>query len=265
MAFYGCQFSFDGITCFEHGLMVYDIGGANEDGKFSSAAEIQEDRTAKRYTPLHYGTVHNEPLTFTFTFGADTNAIDKNEHLDRWDMDVIANWLTGHDEYKCLEITQPDMEAVRYKCMISDLEYTTFGKLPWAFTCQVTCDSPYAYTYPENMQINVNGTVNAAMECRSACKYYFPKITIHIKGGNTFSIINHSDGDRVFSFENIPPAVKTITVDNENEIIENSANLNLYDRFNYHFFRLVRGYNHLEFRGNADVSFACEFPINVGG
>lgn len=265
MAFYGCQFSFDGIPCFEHGLMVYDIGGAVEDGKFSSPVEIQEDRTAKRYSSLHYGATQNKALTFSFTFGADTRAIDRGESLDRWDMDVIARWLTGHDEYKYLEITQPDMEPFRYKCIISDLEYTTYGKLPWAFTCQVSCDSPFAYSYPEVLNLTVAGSVNAAMECRAACKYYFPKVTINLKKGNSFSIINHSDGDRIFKFEDIPTAVKTIVVDNENEIITNSANLNLYDKFNFNFLRLVRGYNHLEFVGNAEVFFDCEFPINIGG
>lgn len=265
MAFYGCQFSFDGIPCFEYGLMVYDIGSVNEDGKFTSQVEIQEDRTAKRYSSLHYGVTQNKALTFSFTFGADMNAIDRNIPVDRWDMDVIANWLTGHDEYKYLEITQPDMEAIRYKCIISNLEYTTYGKIPWAFTCEVTCDSPFAYTYPETMSLSVTGNVNAALECRAACSYYFPKVIINIKKGNSFSIINHSDGDRVFKFGDIPTAIKTITVDNENEIITNSANLNLYDKFNFNFLRLVRGYNYLEFVGNADVSFECEFPINVGG
>lgn len=265
MSFYGCQFSFDGIPCLEYGLMVYDFGSTNEDGKFTSPVEIQEDRTAKRYSSLHYGATQNKPLTFSFTFGADMNAIDKNEHLSRWDMDVIARWLTGHDEYKYLEITQPDMESVRYKCIISDLEYITYGKIPWAFTCQVTCDSPFAYTYPETMSLSIDGNIAAALECRAACKYYFPKIIINMKNGNSFSIINHSDGDRVFKFENIPSAVKTITVDNENEIITNSASLNLYDKFNFNFLRLVRGYNHLEFVGSADVCFECEFPINIGG
>lgn len=265
MAFYGCQFSFDGIPCYEYGLMIYDIGDADEGGKFTSTVEIQEDRTAKRYSPLHYGAVQNEPLTFSFTFGADINAIDKNAPIDRWDMDVIANWLTGHDEYKYLEITQPDMEAVRYKCIISELEYTTYGKIPWAFTCQVTCDSPFAYTYPEEKRISVSGNVNAALECKAACKYYFPKVIINLNKGNSFSIINHSDGDRIFKFENIPTAVKDITVDNENEIITTTAGLNLYDNFNFNFLRLVRGYNRLEFVGNADVTFECEFPINVGG
>ena len=265
MGFFGCRFNFNGIDSFEHGLMVYDIGSSNEDGKFSSPVEIQEDRTAKRYSSLCYGVTQNQPLSFTFTFGADLDAIDKDVPIDRWDMDVISTWLTGHDGYKYLDIFQPDMQAVRYKCIISDLEYTTYGKMPWAFSCQVTCDSPFAYLLPEVLNISVSGSARAALECRAASRYYFPKIKIDLKSGNTFSIINHTDNDRTFAFSNIPSAVKSIDIDNENEIIVNSANLNLYDNFNYKFLRLVRGYNTLEFKGNADVTFECEYPINVGG
>lgn len=264
MAFHGCHFCFDGIPDFEYGLMIYDVGGSEEDGKFSSV-EIQEDRTTRRYSPLHYGIVQNEPLTFPFTFGADIDAIDKHQHLDRWEMDAIANWLTGHNEYKWLEITQSDMEIIRYKCIITDLKYISYGNIPWAFTCTVTCDSPFAYMHPETMVFNVPDNINTIIECRAAVKYYFPKIIINMKKGSSFSIINHSDNDRVFKFDDIPASIKQITIDNENEIITNSSELNLYDKFNFNFFRLIKGYNNLEFTGFADVLFECEFPINAGG
>lgn len=265
MAFYGCQFSFDEVPCFEYGLMVYDIDSPNENGKFSTGAKIIEDRTAWRSTPLHYGATFNEPLTFSFVFGADINSIDKKHHLDRWEMETIASWLTGHDKYKYLEIEQPDMEAVRYKCIISDLEYTTYGKMPWAFKCTVTCDSPYAYLYPEQFTFNVADTLTTTFDNRASCKYYYPKLKITVTKGDSFTVINHSDNDREFTLTKLPNSQIEINVDNENEIITNSMSLNLYDGFNYKFFRLVNGYNDLEFKGNAIVVFDCEFPINVGG
>lgn len=273
MAFYGCHFSFDGVSCFEHGLMIYDLGSPEEDGRFSSAVEIQEDRTSKRYTPLHYGVTQNTPLTFSFTFGADMDSIDGNTPLDRWDIDVIAHWLTGHEEYKWLEITQPDMEAVRYRCIISDLEYHTYGKMPWAFTCQVTCDSPFAYTYPEQSKYSVSTRKSIQFECRTSSLYYYPKVTIcgvddgrgNLSSIGDFKIINHTDGDREFSFSELPSAVTEITIDNENEIITNSADLNIYGNSNLKFLRLKRGLNQLEFIGNGTVILECTFPINIGG
>lgn len=265
MAFYGCQFSFDGVPCFEYGLMVYDFGSTNETGKFSSPVKIVEDRTSRRYKPLHYGATQNTPLTFSFTFGADINSIDREEHLDRWEMDAIASWLTGHTEYKYLEIMQPDMEAVRYRCIISNLEYTTYGNVPWAFKCEVICDSPFAYLYPETTIINTQDNQSIIFDCRASCKYYYPKLKINILEGNSFSIVNHSDNGREFLFTNIASTPVTISIDNENEVISDSADLNFYKYFNFNFFRLVKGFNELEFSGNAEVEIECEFPINTGG
>lgn len=265
MAFYGCQFSFDGVPCFEYGLMVYDIGSPDEDGAFVSVAEIIEDRTAWRSTPLHYGAIFNKPLTFNFTFGADIKSIDKKTYLDRWEMETIASWLTCHENYKYLEIQQPDMEALRYKCIISNLEYTTYGKMPWAFKCTVTCDSPFAYLYPEQYIYNVSDSLTTIFNNKASCKYYYPKLNITVTKGDSFSIINHSDNDREFKLSKLPNYQIEISIDNENEIITNSESLNLYDGFNFKFFRLLKGINDIEFVGNAIVKIDCEFPINVGG
>ena len=262
MSFYGSHFSFDGISCFEHGLMLYDVGNSNEGGKFSSALEIFEDRTAFRHKPLFYGTTQNTPLTFTLIFGADMNSIDSGEHLDRWELEAIAVWLTGHDGYKYLEITQPDMETVRYRCIISNLEYTKYGNLPWAFKCDVRCDSPFAYLYPEKTSFDVNGELEIMFFCRASCEFYHPKVKINITSGNSFFIKNDN---RFTIFENLPSAPLEIWLDNENEIITNSADLNIYECFNFNFFRLMRGNNKLKSSGNGSVEFECEFPVNMGG
>lgn len=265
MAFYGCQFVFDGIPSWEYGLMVYDVSSHNEDGKFSSApTKIYEDRSAWRYKPIHYGVSRNTPLSFKLTFGVLPE--NNKPWIDRLEMDVVATWLTGKDGYCYLEIMQPDMEAVRYNCIISDLQYTTYGKLPWAFTCEVMCDSPYAYLYPETITHNVTGSLDVVFDNRASAKLYRPTMEITLYSGSAFSIVNHSDGDRTFAFSNVGAVPLVIMVDNENEIITNNRDLNLYDKFNFKFFRLVRGRNNLTLTAdNATVKYFTEFPINVGG
>ena len=267
MAFFGCQFVFDDIPSWEYGLVCYDIGTNQEDGNFASTpTDIYEDRTPWRYTPLFYGVSRNTPLRFTFTFGADPKNIRNGQWLDRHEMDTIATWLTGHDTYKYLEIFQSDLDVTRYRCFITDLKSTTYGKLPWAFTCEVTCDSPYAYLYPETITYSVSGSYRTIFENKASVNKYYPNMKITINRGNSFSIINHSDGDREFSFNSITSLPIEIYVNNENEIITNNKELNLYDRFNFRFFRLLRGRNDLEFTAtNATVDLICEFPVNVGG
>ena len=159
MSFYGCHFSFDGIPCREYGLMIYEFGRKSSDKSILAPdKEIVEDRISRRFTPLHYGAIANKPLEFTMTFGADVNAIDRGTWLDRWDLDAIAVWLTGHDTYKWLEITQPDMEMLRYKCFITNLNYVDSGKILWGFSCTVVCDSPFAYMYPETYNYTIGSS-----------------------------------------------------------------------------------------------------------
>lgn len=267
MAFYGCQFTFDGVPCFEYGLMVYDIGSVVEDGKFASTpSEILEQRTAKRYTPLYYGVIRNKPLEFTFTFGADIDSVESGRWLDRWEMDAISTWLTNKEGYKYLEIIQPDMDVIRYKCMITDLSYITQGKYPWAFSCTVTCDSPYAYLYPETYTKSVTNSTDLLISSRQACEFYHPQLEISMTSGNSITIVNASDNNRTFSMTGISTLPITINIDNENEIITNTQGINLYDTFNFNFLRLVRGDNNLNISAdNANISIVCEYPINVGG
>lgn len=269
MAFFGCQFVFDGISSYEYGLTVYDFGSQTEGGQFSSGATILEDRTPQRYTPIFYGVTQNTPLTFTLTFGADSETIDAGKWLDRWELDTISRWLTGHRQYKYLEVVQPDMEAVRYRCLITDLQYTTYGKMPWALTCTVTCDSPFAYLYPETTKYTVGGTMRKILRNRASSFYYYPKLELNVNGGS-FSIKNLSDNGRMFAFSDLPRNNVNLIIDNENEIITTDKDgLNPYDKFNFRFLRLIPGNNELEFSvssgGSANVTITCEYPVNIGG
>ena len=71
-------------------------------------------------------------------------SIDARQSLDRYEVEAIATWLTGHNTRKWLTIVQADMETFRYKCFISELRLITDGDYPWAFSCKVSCDSPFA-------------------------------------------------------------------------------------------------------------------------
>ena len=85
-------------------------------------------------------------------------------------------------------------------------------------------------------------------------------------GGDGISIQNLSDNNRTFQFKELPGGNSlTIYVDNKNQVITDSMDLNLYPNFNMKFMRLVKGDNLLKITGNAEVKFICEFPVNIGG
>lgn len=276
MGFYGSHFSFNGTSCEEFGLAVYDIDGSSQgkSGLVASVGKVVEDWIPTKSKSLFYGIRQNTPLTFTMTFGVDPELQRKNgfvtmdDYLDRWEIASINNWLTGHtDSRKWLEIEQPDMENVRFFCTITDLEIITHAWYPWAFSCTVTCDSPYGYMSPKKYNYTCKGTQAVTLKSKSATNdYYYPTMVIVPQSTEKISIVNKSDGNREFLLTNVPVGTGTeITVDNDRGIIKTANGLNIYDCFNFNFFRLRSGNNNLVLNGNFSLSVRCEFPVNVGG
>ena len=288
MSFYGCAFSYNGIHSSQFNLMIYDFGSVKneESPKFTSAPEIVEDRMPNKYKSYYYGSKQNDPLKIKLVFGLNTDLIDEGKHLDRYDINEIATWLTSSDGYQWLAIDQPDMEIVRYKCIVSDLSLVEDGSYPYAFSCELQCDSPFAYLAPETFTIT-SASSNDFTECHVFCKssfngYYYPRITIEPTGiyfNSDILIVNETDGDRETEFpyeidgvqnSGIPQSIKKIEIDNDRCIITtyNSSgleDLDLYGRFNYNFFRLKRGDNIIKVKGNFNMTITCEFPVNFGG
>ncbi len=267
MAFWGDEFIFDGVPCSQFGLMVYHFGSnGQEDVNFQNGTII-EDRLPARYDALTYGIEQNQPLEYTLVFGANMESMDSRDSIDRYEVEAITAWLTGHQTRKWLTIVQPDMDAFRYKCMISELRLITDGDYPWAFSCKVSCDSPFAYTFQEEYVYRVNGSKDIQFMNRSSYNgFYRPVVEITVHSGQDISIQNTSDHNRLFQFTGLPDSGSlVITVDNKNQTIESSADVNLYPYFNMHFLRLRKGDNNLKITGDVTVKFICEFPVNVGG
>lgn len=273
MAFLGYQFSFNGTSSFEHGLMIYDIDGNEQgDGTISSPLTIFEDKTPTSYKSIYHGASQNENLEFTLVFGADMCSIDKNISLDRYDIQAIGEWLTNVDGYKWLEIEQPDMENKRFHCIITDLKIITLGWTPWACSCIVHCDSPFAYTHPKTFTYHVaeNSTTSDYLFSESSFKgWYYPDIKIKLSSGEnrTVTITNKNRPDHPMAFTNIPNAVTEIYINGETCEITANDGIDVYDYFNFDFFCLKGGDTPISIQASVacDVSIICEFPINTGG
>ena len=137
------EFTFAGESSLMYGMVVCDIDGqGQEEVSFGNVAEIIETRTTNRIQPVHYGVnYHTEPLEFTLIFGSE-------RMLDRYELEEISLWLTGHQEYQWLAIDQPDMDNVQFRCLITELKPIYHGWLPHAFEATIRCDCPYAYSQP---------------------------------------------------------------------------------------------------------------------
>lgn len=261
------SFSFNGISCTEFDLSIYELSDHQiGDGSFAGTADIIEESIASRYKPLFYGVRYTKKLEFQMTFGLNDDRLDKGQPITIQEADAIATWLIGHNEYKYLIIDQDELEDVRFKCMVTSLEEITYGQSLWAMRATITCDGPYAYRHPSPISFDIDSSAEITLDNLSSHNgYYRPVVQFKPTAGGDLVIQNVTDNGRIFEIKNIPASVIDLQIDNETLVITNSAGLNLYDGFNKKAFRLKRGENNLLVSGSGELIFHCEFPVNICG
>lgn len=257
------EFVFNGDSSFLYGLMIYDLDDNKQtDVSFGNKASIIETRISRRIQPIHFGVnYHESPLEFKLVFGSERD-------LDRYELEEISKWLTGYQDYRWLQICQPDLSSVQFRCLITELKPISVGWLPVAFEATVVCDCPYAYGDEFQYRYTVSGSTDIVFQNGSTIREYWkPRLSISPRSGVTdFSIVNHSDNDREFKLSGIPPSDLNISVDNANCMIsELNFGYNLYGNFNYNFLRFVPGDNHLTVTGDGVITISGRFLHNVGG
>jgi phage-related protein len=254
------EFTFGGESSAMYGLMLYDIGSKSQsDTSFGNKASIVETRTNNRVQPIHFGVNYNKnPLSFKLVFGSE-------RELDRYELESVAFWLTGHQQYKWLTIEQPDLDHVAFRCLITQLTPISHGWLPVAFEASVTCDCPYAYGYPFQEEYQVDGQLDALFRNDSSVhEYCKPTLTWKANQTGSLSIVNRNDREREFLIAGIPQG-STVTVDCANGIITQKPDgLNLY-RNDLQFFRLVNGDNNFTITGNGTLTLSGRLLYNVAG
>ena len=255
------EFTFAGESSAMYGLMIYDFGGISQDKvSFGNTASIVESRTNNRIRPIHFGVnYHKSPLQFKLVFGAD-------RALDRYEMESISMWLTGHQNYQWLSIDQPDLNHVEFRCLITRLTPLHHGWLPVAFEAAVLCDCPYAYGLPFKYKYQLDGTSDILIRNNSSVREYIrPVFNYMPRTESALKIVNHNDNDREFLLEPLSYTA-LISVDNENCIIRDEVyRYNLYKNFNMNFFRFVQGDNNLTVLGNGNLTISGRFLHNVAG
>lgn len=254
-----------------YGLYCCDFGSKqHEDVSFGNRAKIIEERILGRVQPLHFGVnYHDEPLQFTMIFGGD-------QPIDRYDMQTIAMWLTGHQQYQWLTIEEPDMEGLSFRCLIRELTPISVGWFQYAFSADVICDCPYAYSEPFKQTFEITSGESTSCLLRnfgSARDHIRPVLNIDVADESTMSwvhIINHATGDEM-RFDDIPSGTISIIVDNDTGIIEGSSKntssvVDVYPYFNFEYIKMASGDNWLEISsdGNIKITFSGRYLHNVG-
>lgn len=258
--FQACEFTYAGIPASMYGLFLADIGSKGHgDNSFGNKANIVETRIARRVRPIHFGVrYHDDPLKFSLIFCGE-NA------MDRYQLQEVSDWLTGYQDYQWLTIDQPDLEHMRFRCLIQSLTPVSVGWFPVGFEAQVVCDCPYGYGYPFQKKAVLSGTTRLNFHNYSTARVRLkPELRVTLRQGCTaFEAKNLTTGEKL-SLSGLPSAGCSFVIDNENEIIAAKDKSDLYKGFNYRFFSLARGDNKLEFVGSGEVEINGMFLYNVG-
>lgn len=256
------EFTFAGESSSDYGLMIYDFDGDGQDDvSFGNIGSIIETRTTHRVQPIHHGVnYHEEPLSFDLLFGSC-------EPLDRQQMEEIAMWLTGYQNYQWLSINQEDLEHVQFRCLITEMKPVFDGWIPYAFRATITCDCPYAYSNPFSQAFAISGVTTVTFTNDTSVREYLMPVIYYDKsaGVTEIKIKNITDNNREFILTGLPSAAMSLTMDcNSGVFTHNGGSVDIYGGFNGNMFRLLPGENRLEVTGNGTLTFAGRTLHNVG-
>ena len=259
--FNALKFIFDGIPSEYYKMYLLDFDGSGvKTNSAGSNVEIIQDKILRKATPYFFGTSQNEPLEFEITIGT-------TEKIDRRDIAIIQKWLFGQTRRKKLQIQQCDLDNIYFNCFLINPQITSIGNIPYAFTCTVQCDAPWAWEFPRTGTFQTQ-EVETNLEFYNSSDdtdYLHPKIEITLDSTTiAISAINANDNNRVFAFENLVPNEKLI-IDNELETIVSSTGLNRLNNFNGNWFRFVQGINKIRIIGGlTEGKITYQFARKVG-
>jgi hypothetical protein len=218
-SFYAYDFVYDDIPSQKWDLKIitFEDGGLFN-GVGSSDVNIITQRVLRKSKPYYLGRTQETVLEFPLTFGtaAPISALDR---------DMISAWLFGRSIYKKLYILQDDLNGAYFNCFLTKPEPLYIGGLNYAFTCNVTCDSPWAYSPEHITSGSFTGTYHTVnlYNGSSEDEYLYPTLYFQIVSATgslvNFNLYNSSDDeDRVFIINDLSVGDE-ITVDNDLQII----------------------------------------------
>jgi phage-related protein len=265
MAFWGSEFIFNRTPSSIFNLYISSSSeGGEVEVEGGSNVEITTQKIFRRSKPYLLGVQQSPVLEFPIYFNCE------NE-LDAVTSGQISKWLFGHYNYKKLQIVQDDLDGVYFNCFLKDPRVYKVGNIIRGFQANVSCDSPFAWTFDKTKTLTYSvapSAVSATFNNQSDDNYYlYPKavITMNVTGGDV-GITNTSDGSRVFSFSSLS-ANEVLTVDNDLEMITSSTTLNRLPNFiSKKWLRFVPGTNNFTVSGNvSSIVLTYRFAKKVGG
>lgn len=248
------EFSFNGIQSYDKGFMNIRMG--SETAKRPIVGSRKPNVSNYSNKGVYFlQSVEKEPIEFELLI-----APTEDKKWTRELYNDLVSWLV-HDEFK--EFYSGDDPHKMYYAICKDYlsweGLNDYGAIPFSFTTNAN----HAWTIPERMVVKNSGTKFVDIENKSVFNTnFYPLITIKKKKskGNV-SITNYTNDKFALELKNISEN-EIIVIDNEYRIIYAKDNpRNVYGQsFNKNWFYLVKGNNHIEIKGDCEITFDLQFP-----
>ena len=261
MAFSGKNFVFNSIPSENYGLVITSESDTSQEPIADITPTIS--RIYKRNKSFLYGVTPSQTLEFSISLTSITGYIDSTL------LGLISEWLFGQQNFQKLQIIQDDMTDIYFNCFLLSPQVIRSGNMIIGVKARVSCDSPFAYTFPRTTTHNFSTPPNEQrifFDNLSHDSYYlYPNISFQMtSSGGDISISNLEEG-REFLFDGLA-SNERISVNNDLQIIESSLGLLRLSKFNKNFLRFIPGRNTLRITGDiSSLTLEYSFTRKIGG
>jgi len=254
LSFYGSNFIFDNKSLRSFGFtLLYN----NENKGNISETSLETDKAQN--SPFFNIVTKNDnsPLEFDLYFGRETK-------IPRYEFDVVKSWLQPHDkEYHKLYIEQDDLLGCYYNCVITKVEYDTFGNIPYCLTCHVVCDSQYVYLNDKVHETIISTSpTTLTFNNTSSAPLLYPIYEIKCNKEEGAVEINNTTIGKSIKFTGLK-LNEIITIDTLEKTIKSSQDLKTFYRITdgyLNFIRLKQGKHNFTITGDAS-NFKIKYKI----
>ncbi|WP_437261275.1 distal tail protein Dit [Bacillus thuringiensis] len=241
-------FNYAGQWSSEFGILHVTMDSSMYEETFVAGREIVEEQVRGNSNP-YFSHIRENPLEFDLMFAFE-------ETFDNKVIREILNWLyQGY--YQPLYFSE-EPDRIYYCMPISDSKIVHNGLKEGYVQIKMRCNSPYIYSpmYMTDLFDLSESKGKAKVILRNSGDVEtFPEVSLTKIGDGKVTIINHSDGGKIFEILNLKDK-EDIYINCEKELIETSlSGVYRYSNVVGDYLMLMYGDNQLEVEGNCKIKF----------
>ena len=247
-------FNFDGHDLSDFGCIIcsFDSNGITIEG---GDIEYNVAKTPNSNMNGYVGNEYSDP--YKFTFSIMKNNCVKNNKTDYFtvpEQTEILKWLMKENGYGLFYFDGDEMRDIYYFAYINAVPHYISDKV-YGYDLTVTTNAPCGFTKEYNKIYNIGTSQTIPLFVHhDVLRYCYPQITITATSNITEVIIRNTTDtflNQTMRIKNIKNG-QIINIDCENGQISGID----YDYFNWIFFRLIDGFNNIQF--STDGTFKIE-------